>query len=104
MIEVPWDIAANPWELLSIHHEVGHSLEADLKLQDALDGALTDLLTKSGEADRIAVWKSWRAETFADHVALRSRGQRMRSGSSARSCFSAADIKQFNPRDPHPTP
>src|SRR5918995_1590836 len=47
VVELPWDHVENVWEFMSLHHEVGHDLEADLKLRDALVASLETELSNS---------------------------------------------------------
>ena len=71
MIEVPWDHIVNLWEFLSIHHEVGHDIEADLLLRPALRAAVEKALADAGlNEERIALWLDWQPEVFADLVAI----------------------------------
>jgi hypothetical protein len=61
VIGVPWFQVRNLADLPVIGHEVGHSVEADLRLQtpilDAIDSAVTD------NKDQ---WAGWASEIFAD--------------------------------------
>jgi hypothetical protein len=48
VIDLPWDHLANPWELLTIAHEVGHDIDEDLgKLTQALQPAITDQMNRA---------------------------------------------------------
>lgn len=81
IIALPWDHLPNPWEFVYLAHEVAHDLEGDLKLGEPLGAALLGELNKPDEktgavvpADRVACWKTWQREVFADLVALRQVG------------------------------
>jgi hypothetical protein len=104
VIALPWDHAENLWESLSIPHEVGHDLEADLRLHEpllqALDGALRDGKTPE---ERIQRWKGWKAETLADLVALQLVGPSYTDMLMHLLLLPPADVTAFEP-DPHPTP
>jgi hypothetical protein len=71
VIELPWDHISNLWEYLSLHHEVTHDLEADLKLRPVLTNSLKEKLCEAGISEsRITIWLKWEKEIFADLVAL----------------------------------
>ena len=76
VIALPWDHAQNLWEFLSIPHEVGHDLEADLNLHDDLIRTVVGALvaTKKVPQERIDAWRVWTPEAFADLVALQRVG------------------------------
>jgi hypothetical protein len=59
----------------ALHHEVGHDIEADLKLRLVLQHSLQETLSNSGVGlDRIETWLKWEGEIFADLCALRLAG------------------------------
>lgn len=68
VIDVPWDHLINPWELLTIAHEVGHDVDEDLgKLTVALQPAITDRMNEvKTPADRFVRWQQWTSEILAD--------------------------------------
>ena len=69
VVELPWDHVENVWEFLTLHHEVGHDLEADLKLRPVLQSTLQSLLIHAHvPPERILVWARWQDEIFADLV------------------------------------
>jgi hypothetical protein len=75
VVEVPYDQMANVWELLSISHEVGHEIDADLNLL----AAIKTNLSKAFEGTTIAPerrrrWLGWTSEIFADLLALQLSG------------------------------
>jgi hypothetical protein len=71
VIGVPWYQVTMAWELPVIAHEVGHSIEGDLRLQKELrnriDAAVPD-------PARRARWKGWCSEIFADFYGCRGVG------------------------------
>jgi hypothetical protein len=99
VIELPWDHAANLWEFLSIPHEVGHDLEADLKLRTPLLQSLDNAI-KDG---RRKVWRAWQAETFADLIALQLVGPAFAEALMNLLLLPKSDVTKYNADDPHPT-
>lgn len=64
VIQVPWDHVRNSWELLSLHHEVGHDIEADLRMRGPLQKKLLPALQASGKIpeERIRKWMEWQGK------------------------------------------
>jgi hypothetical protein len=107
VIELPWDHLENLWELLSIHHEVGHDIEADLKLHTVLEDTLKMALASADPpvpAERIRNWLAWRGEVFADLTALQLGGPAFIEALLHLLLLPAAKVVTFDPKDPHPTP
>jgi hypothetical protein len=104
VIGLPWDHAENLWEFLSLPHEVGHDLEADLKLRPALLQSLEATLHGKVPGERISVWKAWLAETFADLVALQLVGPAFVDMLMHLLLLPPHHVNTFRPDDPHPTP
>jgi hypothetical protein len=66
VIGVPWYLSSHLPGVLLVAHEVGHHIEDDCELT----GQLTARLGAAGLSDdRLAVWKPWLGEVFADLVA-----------------------------------
>jgi hypothetical protein len=75
VVEVPYDQMANVWELLSISHEVGHEIDADLKLLPAVKTNLSKAFEGSAiPPDRRRRWLGWASEIFPDLLALQLSG------------------------------
>jgi hypothetical protein len=76
VIDLPWDHMVNPWELLTIAHEVGHDVDQDLgKLSRALQPVVASQLGEiKTPAKRIAQWKRWTSEILADLVGMQLTG------------------------------
>jgi hypothetical protein len=75
VVEVPYDQTANVWEFLSISHEVGHEIDADLKLLPALKTNLSKVFeTSTAPSDRRRRWLGWASEIFPDLLALQLSG------------------------------
>jgi hypothetical protein len=104
VIELPWDHVENTWEFMSLHHEVGHDLEADLKLREVL---ATSLQTTLGNATvpsaRIQQWLNWQGEVFADLVGLQLGGPAFAEALMHLLLLPAGMVTTFDPNDPHPT-
>lgn len=103
VINLPWDHIENIWELLSLLHEVGHDLEADLKLRKPLLTSLRDALAQAGAPDeRILRWLKWEAETFADLCALQLGGPAFGDALMNLLLLPPAIVTTLDPDDPHP--
>jgi hypothetical protein len=70
VIHVPPDQLLNSWELITVAHEVGHDLETDLGIGDALQKSTETVLRDAKRDQRLDQWQIWRQELFADLVAL----------------------------------
>jgi hypothetical protein len=104
IIHVPPDQLVNAWELLTIAHEVGHDLEKDLGIEDALKRSLAAALPAAGRPERLDVWQLWRAEVFADLVAAQLVGPAFGRALLAVLTLPESIVTTFNPADEHPTP
>ncbi len=105
VIEIPWDCLGSSWQFLALHHEVGHDLEADLKLRPALLDSLRNHLHRySVPHQRTNVWISWVGEIFADFCALQLAGPAYTDVLMDLLLLPENAVKVFNPADPHPTP
>jgi hypothetical protein len=74
VIGVPWNQVLHLPDALAIGHEVGHSVEADFDLGAALNALIDEALTASGGQQRVAYWKAWKSEVFADVYGCLSGG------------------------------
>jgi hypothetical protein len=94
----------NLWEFLSLHHEVGHDLEIDLKLRPALLLSLQSTLAKANvPTQRVMVWQAWQAEMFADLVGLQLAGPAFGDALFNLLLLPASQVIAYNATDPHPT-
>ena len=104
VIEMPWDHLGSSWDYLSLHHEVGHDIEADLGLRMALHGALQAALAANGTPQsRIDTWISWTGEVFADLCGLRLAGPAFADSLMQLLLLPPQAVTTFDPDDPHPT-
>jgi hypothetical protein len=70
LMGLPWFQLAHLPDAVVLGHEVGHAVEADLKLEDEVQGHVCSAVPKS----RRAAWTAWRAEVFADLYAVLCTG------------------------------
>ena len=104
VVEMPWDHLGSAWEYLALHHEVGHDIEADLKLRNVLQQSLQTTLAAAGvPPNRIAVWIKWEGEVFADLCALQLAGPAFTDALMRLIMLPADSVKIFDEDDPHPT-
>ena len=104
VIELPWDHVPNVWEFVALQHEVGHDLEADLKLRASLQVSLQDALTKKGvPKTRMTQWLAWLGEIFADQIGLQLGGPAFTEGLMSLLLLPEAQVTTYNQSDPHPT-
>lgn len=105
VIEVPWDTVDNAWELLSLHHEVGHDIEADLSLRPALRSALGQQLAAAQvPAARVTTWLAWLGEVVADLCALQLGGPAFADALMHLLLLPPEAVTTLDDGDPHPTP
>lgn len=103
VIQLPWDHVENVWELMSLMHEVGHDLEADLKLRVPLLASLTQQLRAANASDeRVTRWTKWQAESFADLVALQLGGPAFADALMNLLLLPKQQVTTLDPSDPHP--
>lgn len=105
LILLPSDNVSSMWMLCTLHHEVGHNLDQDLKLQQDLAAPLLTRLTKEGVHDeRQKLWHFWTAEILADAFAILLGGVGFAHALSWWLLVLAPDPKfqTLNTRDEHP--
>jgi hypothetical protein len=104
VIELPLDHLKNSWELLSIHHEVGHDIEADLNLRPALAGSLAQALSAAAmPIERQENWTRWLGEIVADLIALQLGGPAYAAMLLNLLLMPFIQVIIISPEDPHPT-
>jgi hypothetical protein len=104
VIEFPWDHLPNSWDYLSLHHEVGHDIEADLGLRAVMQSTVQQALAEKGTPQgRIATWVKWEGEIFADLCALRLAGPPFADTLMQLLVLPQATVTTLDPDDPHPT-
>jgi hypothetical protein len=86
-------------------HEIGHDLEADLKLRSPLGEHFKRTLVDAGVPDdRISVWMPWQGEIFADLVALQLAGPAFADYLLHVLMLPVPMVVQYQAGEPHPTP
>jgi hypothetical protein len=104
VIEMPWDHLGSAWEYLALHHEVGHDIEADLKLRPILQQSLQRVLSDAGvPIARIKTWLKWEGEVFADLCGLQLAGPAFTEALMYLLMLPSSSVKTFDEDDPHPT-
>jgi hypothetical protein len=104
VIEMPWDHLGCAWEYLALHHEVGHDIEADLKLRPVLQLSFQNSLSAAGVPnDRIKIWLKWEGEIFADLCGLQLAGPAFTDSLMHLLLLPSLAVKTFDEDDPHPT-
>lgn len=105
VIQIPWENAANVWDLVVLAHEVGHNLEADLGLRPALRESLLVRLRGMGVSPfREECWMYWLAEVFADLVGVQLAGPTYADVLADLLTLPRDEVILYRRDDPHPTP
>ncbi len=106
IIGIPWDQIGNAWELLSLHHEVSHNLDADLNKPSKELGSkiVRRLLEKGSSQARTSNWESWIGEIIADLLGILLAGPPFVSFLASFMTLPKSVVCSFNANDPHPTP
>jgi hypothetical protein len=103
VIQVPWDHVENTWEFLSLHHEVGHDIEADLALRAPIHDKLLAALRAGGVPEtRLRNWMRWQAEIFADFAGLQLGGPAFSDMLLNLLILPSAQVTAIDAGDPHP--
>ena len=93
------------WMLATLHHEVGHNLNQDLKIKTSLSGPLiTRLIKENIPDDRQKMWFFWTSEIIADVFGIMLGGAGFAHALSWWLLVLAPDprFKELNTRDEHP--
>ncbi len=106
IIGLPWDHTAIPWELLSLHHEVSHDIDADLnepspEIGLCLEGKLRERGIPQG---RVNVWRKWMGEIFADFLGILLAGPPFVSFLAGFMTRKVRTVCSFAANTVHPTP
>jgi hypothetical protein len=89
ILGLPWHALEHLPHLALLAHEVGHVVESDFGLQNAVDEALKSVVT---DPNRQAAWSSWRSEVFADLFACYAAGSAFAWGLMD---VAAADVRRI---------
>jgi hypothetical protein len=106
IVGIPWDHIENPWEFLSLHHEVSHDIDVDLnELSQKLGLHLYQALNSKKVPDtRAGVWKRWSNEIFADFMGILLAGPPFVSFLASFMTLPPANTCDFSDSSAHPTP
>lgn len=105
LVRMPFDRIGSPWEMGVLLHEVGHNLQADLKIWHETQFAVQRrVLSVTGNPWIARIWTRWHREIFADLIAVLLGGP-----ASARSmkdflAYPATRVLTFRPLGVHPVP
>jgi hypothetical protein len=105
LILLPSDNASSMWMLCALHHEVGHNLDQDLKLQPELKSLLLTRMDQAGiPLERQKMWWSWIGEILADAFGILLGGAGFAHALSWWLMVLAPDPKflELNTEDAHP--
>ncbi|MGA9998097.1 MAG: hypothetical protein WBP93_21970 [Pyrinomonadaceae bacterium] len=105
IVLLPYDHATSIWMYCSLHHEVGHNLDQDLKLSSELEQKVMLRLGEAGVPDeRRRMWVKWVGEILADAfgVLLGGAGFAYSLNSFLMVLAPSAQFQILNPDDPHP--
>jgi hypothetical protein len=105
LILLPSDNASSMWMLATLHHEVGHNLDQDLKIKSSLSGSfITRLIKESIPDDRQKMWFFWMSEIIADVFGIMLGGAGFAHALSWWLLVLAPDprFSELNTKDEHP--
>jgi len=94
----------NPWELLTIAHEVGHDVDEDLgKLTETLIPVVANQLEAvTAPTGRIAQWQAWTSEILADLVGILLTGPAFVHALTWLLMLPRHWVRYIDSTDPHP--
>lgn len=101
IIGVPWAYTANYWEILPLHHEVSHDIDADLSDPS---GELGMLIKQKIPQERAQIWRHWMSEIFADFLGILLAGPSFVSFLVSFMTLPKNSVCTFFSDDSHPTP
>ena len=105
IVVLPFDHAESLWLFCSLHHEVGHNLDQDLRLRSELKRQMTRRLqTESVPRERLAVWEQWVGEVLADTFGVLLGGAGFGHSMASLLLVLAPLFPDLNTGDKHPHP
>ena len=103
IVVLPFDHAGSLWLFCSLHHEVGHNLDQDLKLRRELKQLLTKRLqAENVPRERLAMWQQWAGEVLADAFGVLLGGAGFGHSLASLLLVLAPLFTVLNPGDKHP--
>lgn len=105
LVKLPYHRLVAPWTLGAVPHEVGHNLQADLGLWQAIPRRFAGLLRRDGiPPEVVRIWVRWHKEIFADLVGVLLIGPAFVHSLMDVVGKSPAAVVQFSPTAVHPVP
>jgi hypothetical protein len=102
---LPFDHAPCLWLFCSLHHEVGHNLDQDLRLQGELKKLLAARLKQEQvPEDQRKLWARWAGEILADAFGVLLGGAGFAQGLASLLLVAAPPLHTLDDQDEHPPP
>ncbi|WP_370402059.1 hypothetical protein [Sulfitobacter sp. JB4-11] len=103
IVQLPHHRLLNPWTLGAVAHEVGHNLQSDLGLWQAMPAELQRQIEARGISAGVAkIWARWHSELFSDLVGILFIGPAMAASLIDVMARSPERVTHFDPRGVHP--
>ena len=103
IVLLPFDHIESPWLFCSLHHEVGHNLDQDLKLRSELkEQVYKRLQAENVPLDRREIWEQWVSEVLADAFGVLLGGAGFGHSLASLLLVLAPLFPALNPKDKHP--
>ena len=105
VLSLPFSHTAALWTFCSLYHEVGHPVDQDLRLAEALAPVLSARLEEAGasEGERV-LWRRWLREMVADAVGVLLGGAAFVHAMTHVLLLPPGEVLALPPEDPHPNP
>jgi hypothetical protein len=102
VVTLPFDHVDCFWLVTTVHHEVGHVLDQDLKLGNELAAALDARMTGTVPHQRARFWGLWGEEILADAFGVLFGGAGYAITISSLAMALAPSVPQLDGQDVHP--
>lgn len=105
LVKLPYHRLVAPWTLGAVPHEVGHNLQADLGLWQAIPRRFAELLRRDDLPPAVVrTWVRWHKEIFADLIGVLLIGPAFVHSLMDVVGKSPAAVVSFSPAAVHPVP
>jgi hypothetical protein len=98
VLSLPFDYTAAVWTYCALYHEVGHPLDQDLKIAEALDAPVQQAVAAANQAQ----WRTWLREMVADVFGVIFGGVAYAHSLASLLIRPPADVVRLDPQDKHP--
>jgi hypothetical protein len=98
VLSLPFDYTAAIWTYCALYHEVGHPLDQDLKIAEALEASVQKVVP----AARWMQWRTWLREMVADVFGIMLGGIAYSRSLASLLIRPRADVTRLDTRDKHP--